>query len=101
VQKVVGWPVARRYRRVVTTSGGTVKQRLVANKHSTLVSVVVLVLVLVLVVCLLSSIMSKPTTTVKHPASTAIPTIRYSNLRSSTILKPMLLVKFNVVAYLD
>jgi hypothetical protein len=86
-----------RYRRMVTTSEGTVKQRLVANKHSTLVSVVMLVLV----VCLLSSIMSKPTTTVKHPASTAIPTIRYSNLRSSTILKPMLLVKFNVVAYLD
>jgi hypothetical protein len=85
------------YRRVVTTSEGTVKQRLVANKHSTLVSVVMLVLV----VCLLSSIMSKPTTTVKHPASTAIPTIRYSNLRSSTIVKPMLLVKFNVVAYLD
>jgi hypothetical protein len=86
-----------RYRRMVTTSEGTVKQRLVANKHSTLVSVVMLVLV----VCLLSSIMSKPTTTVKHPASTAIPTIRYSNLRSSTIVKPMLLVKFNVVAYLD
>jgi hypothetical protein len=52
-----------RYRRMVTTSEGTVKQGLVANKHSTLVSVVMLVLV----VCLLSSIMSKPTTTVKYP----------------------------------
>ena len=98
---MVGWLVARRYRRVVTTSGGTVKQRLVANKHSTLVNVVVLVLVLVLVVCLLSSIMSKPTTTVKHPASTAIAIIRYSSLLSSIISKPMLLVKYNVVAYLD
>jgi cell division protein FtsL len=55
--------MATRYRRVVTTSGGTVKQRLVANKHSTVVSVVVLVVVLVLVVYLLSSIMSKLTTT--------------------------------------
>ena len=86
-----------RYRRVVTTSGGTVKQRLVANKHSTRVSVVVLVLV----VCLLSSIKSKPTTTVKQPASTAIAVIRYSSLRSSIIAKPMLLVNCNVVAYLD
>lgn len=81
--------MARRYRRVVTTSGGTVKQRLVANKHSTMVSVVVLVFVLVLVVCLLSSIMSKPTTTVRLAANVAIPTIRYSNLRSSIIVKPM------------
>jgi len=78
-----------------------VKQRLVANKHSTLVSVVVLVLVSVLVVCPLSSIISKPTTTVRLAANVAIPTIRYSNLRSSIIAKPMLLVKCNVVAYLD
>jgi hypothetical protein len=92
--------MARRYRRVVTTSGRTVKQRLVANKHSTVISVVVLVVVLVLVVCLLSSIMSKPTTTVRFVANAAIPTIRYSNLRSSIIVKPMSHVKRNV-AYLD
>lgn len=51
-------------------------------------------------VCLLSSIMSKPTTTVRLAANVAIPTIRYSNLRSSIIVKPMLLVKYNVMAYL-
>jgi hypothetical protein len=77
---------------VIVTFAGTVKQILVANKHSTLVSVVVLV-------CLLSS-MSKPTTTVRLAANVAIPTIRYSNLRSSIIVKPMLLVKCNVMAYL-
>ena len=85
---------------MIVTFAGTVKQILVANKHSTLVSVVVLVLVVLVLVCLLSSIMSKPTTTVRLAANVAIPTIRYSNLRSSIIVKPMLLVKCNVVAYL-